>query len=196
MENPISPINITSAALITQFCIVIVIFLAIWTLRWGEAYLFSFIKRYDPLELFFYLLFFTLITMGVINFSDGYSDTWKPFFTGVRFTGIPWSLAFSIVFILDALLISILVAKTGGSISSCFVPLYFVIPALAIFLREPLGRIFLYGAFVTVGFSYNLFFGKGERAEIELKKRKPAYWIVAILSMVLTSFIGYITRPK
>lgn len=196
MGKGITPINITSAAMITQFCIVTIIFLAILILRWGEGYMFFYRERIDPAKFLVILLTFTLITMGIINFSDGYSATWTPLFSGLAFRGISWSKAISLVFICDIILISILVSKTGGSVVSCFSPLYFIIPALAIFLREPLSRILLYVFLLTLSFSLNLFFQREKGAEIGQEKRKTAYWAVAIQSLILTTFIGYITKAQ
>jgi hypothetical protein len=114
-----------------------------------------------------------LVTIGLLVFSDEYSGTWRPLFGEALNAGVPWSAALLLVFLLDIGWVSILVVATGGSVISPFGSLFFLVPPLAIFLRESLGRIVLYLALVTVSFTIN-FASRDERSRIRGGPRRHA----------------------
>ncbi len=62
-----------------------------------------------------------------------------------------------LMFILNIICVTILVFLTGGGSESVFSPIYFIVPALAIFLREPLGRVITYLIAVSLAFTITLF---------------------------------------
>jgi hypothetical protein len=126
-------------------------------------------------------------------FSDEFSIVWKPLFGGTTLPVIQWSNALFIMFTMNIICVTIIVSRTGGSRYSSFSPIYFILPALAIFLREPIGRIVLYTLFVSILFTWNVvrYFESDEVGRDSL-----AYWFVAIACLILATFIGYITRPQ
>lgn len=195
MKEFVSPINITAAALITQFSIIIIMFLGATILRGGEKYLPFY--RDVPRSSFFgwLILSFAIVTIGSLIFSDEFSSIWKPLFGTIAFPTVRWSFALLITFTLNIICISFLVRGTGGSLVSPFSPIYFILPALAIFLREGLGRIIFYLILVSIMFSFNLIFRESLREEVGGTSRPLAYWFVSISCFILATFIGYVTRP-
>lgn len=195
MKEAVSPINITAAALITQFSIIIIMFVGATILRGGEKYLPFY--RDVPRSSFFgwLILTFALVTIGGLIFSDEFSSFWKPLFGTIAFPTIQWSVALLIMFTLNIICVSILVRGTGGSFVSPFSPIYFILPALAIFLREGMGRIIIYLMLVSIMFTLNLKYRDRLAEEVGGKSRSFAYWLVSILCFILATFIGYVTRP-
>ena len=195
MSGAVSAVNITSAALITQFFLAIIAFIAIFILRSGEPNGSAFRDEPDSSFLYFVTLGFALASIGCLIFSDEYAITWRPLFQDVPFRGIGWTLALKLVFILDIVWVTIVVAGTGGSSNSPFAPIYFMIPVFAIFLREPIRWLVIYLILITLTFSLNL--ASIPRGLDRGGNRRPhAYWFVSIASLVLATFIGFVTRPR
>lgn len=140
-----------------------------------------------------------LSTTIFLVFTAELSNLWKPLFPGTSFQGIPLATALALTFIVDAVLVMFLVAATGGSYSSPFTPVYFLLPVLAIFLREPAGKVLFYTMLVSVLFSINMAAGAhviGPGGEYGTKRRQLAYWFVSIASFFLATWIGLITAPR
>lgn len=196
MKEAVSPINITAAALITQFSIIIIMFIGTTILRGGEKSIPFY--RYVPTSSFFswLILSFALITIGSLIFCDEFSSIWRPLFDTTAFPTIRWSYSLLIMFTLNIICVSILVKGTGGSLISPFSHIYFTLPALAIFLREGFGRIIFYLVLVSVMFTYNLVYRDDLREEVGGQSRSFAYWFISISCFILATFIGYVTRPQ
>ena len=189
----VTPVNITAAAMIMQFSISIIVAMAAAMLRWYEQYdSFNYFKP-GRLASIWVIIGFSLSTMGLLLFSDQLSSVWRPLFGGAGFNGLPWSLALATVFVADAVWIAIMVARSGGSMDSAFSPVWYILPPMALFLREPGGRLILYLVVITILFSYNLYAPLNPSRQ---GRHKIAYWTVSIACLVLTTFIGYITRPR
>ncbi|MEK7397732.1 MAG: hypothetical protein AAB116_12445 [Candidatus Poribacteria bacterium] len=188
MDSSIAPLNITAAVLITQFSIVVIISIGAAILKSGD--------RYSPISGFSWvILFFALPTIGLLAFSDQLSDMWLPLFGNISFSGISWSIALLVMFIADTLLVTYMVYNTGGSEKSPFNAVLFMLPALAIFLRESGLRIVVYLVLVGISFSFNLYIYAFDSEWVD-ERRKPANLFVSLLTFVLITFIGYVTRPK
>jgi hypothetical protein len=97
MNTQITPVNITAAALITQFSIIIILYIGLIILRKDDEPKSIFLKKPDS-SFFLILLGFALITIGCLVFSDEFSNVWKPLFREITFGGINWSTALIIVF--------------------------------------------------------------------------------------------------
>lgn len=196
----VAPLNITAAALITQFGLVIIATAGVAILRANEPPPAVYRSPRTSANLYTINFLIFVLTSGLLVFSDEFAATWRPLFSDAAFYGLSWSFALVATFIVNVIWVTILVSMTGGSTTSPFSPIYFILPALAIFLREPLQRIITCFILVTVGFSINLvpFNSTDRSAEAEEKPRATiiAYWFVSITCLVLSTFIGYITRPK
>jgi hypothetical protein len=102
--------------------------------------------------------------------------------------------------------VTILVFLTGGGSESVFSPIYFIVPALAIFLREPLGRVITYLIVVSLAFTITLLRVDITESRIAPSLRinrlddskgyadKIALWFVSISCFTFATYIGYITR--
>ena len=138
--------------------------------------------------------------MGTLVFSDEFSSFWKPLFGSSGFYIMGWSTALLLVLSFDIVYTCVIVGQTGGSAASAFTPLYFILPPLAIFLRETPRRILFYTVLVAVLFSVNLVitFKEQEISEDHEDRRAPtlAYWFVSIASFSLATLVGYVTRPR
>ena len=192
MHEAITPANITGAAFITQLSLVVIMFICAGALSWGNKYAPG--EYFSATFIMINIITLMLITFGCLAFSDEFSPIWKPLFGGVMMPLFKWSTALFIMFTLDIICVFIMVAVTGGSQMSGFSPIYFILPALAIFLRESLGRIILYVILISILFSFNLI--KSRRVDnVGGRMGRPAYWFVSIACFGLATFIGYITRP-
>ena len=149
-------VNIGGGALISQIAIVAILFIGSlilrpaadrWRLGSGHPYHgFAWI-----------ILGFALVTLIPLIFSEMVSDSWRPLLGIGQSVGFSRAGAMTTMFVGNAICVTMLVAKTGGSSESPFQAIYFLLPTLAIFLREPLGRILLYLVLVSVSFTFFMF---------------------------------------
>jgi len=139
------------------------------------------------------LLTFALVTMGLLIFSDQFWAFWRPLSADVRIIAVTWSTALLWVFVSDIVCSAVLVYLTGGSYGSPFTPVYFILPAMAFFLRESPRRIVFYVFGIAIVFSLGLNYKEGGR-----NRNSPpegAYWFVSVSCLFLSALIGYLTRP-
>jgi uncharacterized membrane protein YhdT len=196
MNSSIAPLNITAAALITQFSIVVIISIGARILKHGGWHVPFYYKSPDPGGFSWTILFFALPSIGLLVFSDQLSEVWLPLFGDISFSGVPWSIALLVMFIADILLVAYMVYNTGGSDNSPFNAVFFMLPALAIFLRESGIRIVVYLVLVGIGFSFNLYKCAIESKSVGSERRRYAHLVVSLLTFMLVTLIGYATRPK
>lgn len=196
MTQAVSPVNITAAALITQFALVIIVFVTTVIMRWGEPRESVFRDSPNSTRLHVVTLGFGVLTIGCLLFSDEFANIWKPLFTEMPFGGLGWSFALQTTFLLNIVWVTVLAAMTGGGTTSPFSPIYFIVPALAIFLRESPGRIVLDVVLVSVGFSWNLLTGGVRGGDRGGTNRTLAYGFVSVACLVLSTLIGFVTRPR
>lgn len=200
MTDGVGPANITAAAMATQFCILVIVFVGTLLVRSTEPRLSVYVGTKGVKDHLWFQLIFALITMGTLVFSDEFSSFWKPLFGSSGFYIMGWSTALLLVLSFDIVYTCVIVGQTGGSAASPFTPLYFILPPLAIFLRETPRRILFYTVLVAVLFSVNLVitFKEQEISEDLEDRRAPtlAYWFVSIASFSLATLVGYVTRPR
>jgi hypothetical protein len=197
MGELISPINITGAAIITQIFLIIIMATCGILLAWGDKYTPTG-PSYGPDSNIFILaiLILALTTLGALVFSDAFWEIWKPLFGGTIPPVLQWSSSIRIMFTLDVIGVAFLVIRTGGGKVSAFSPIYFTLPALAIFLREPVGRILYYLTITSIAFTLTMSLTSEWTEHVGGKTRTFAYWFVSISCFLLATFIGIITRPK
>ena len=198
MDPTIAPINITSAALTAQVFLLIIMFIGAAILHVGSDAPFHKLARPQSGSgtLSWVILLFALLTVVPLIFSSDFSTTWRPLFGGAYVPVLASSKAMFLMFTFDIICVAILVGLTDGCRHSAFTAIYFVLPALAIFLREPFSRVLLYTAGVTLLFMFQLsWFPDSHRGSYGGMKR-TAYGIVSVLCVLLTTVIGYVTRPR
>jgi hypothetical protein len=136
------------------------------------------------------------MSLGVLLLSDELANLWKPAFNQPLFTGVPFSSALAAAFALNIACISLLVARTRGSRLSEFSPAFFLLPPLAIFLREPLFRVVAYTAAIVVAFTITLPAPREDHRPAYAAETPLAFWWVSVSCMAVAVFIGFATRPR
>ncbi len=132
MTDVIKPVNIAGAAIITQISLITIMFIGALILRFRSIHYGR--QRFSSLG--WIILSFSLITLFSMVYSDEFSTLWGPLFVTAKPTLLKWSTAIMLTFILNIICVTILVLLTGGGSESVFSPIYFIIPALAIFLSK------------------------------------------------------------
>ena len=188
--------NITGAAIFAQFSIVIIMAIGASVLRRGEKDKPFYYGKPRFSALGWKILFFCLLTIGVLLMSDEFSKLWRPVFRDPVFPSIPWRVAILVMFIFDILCVTILVWNTGGSRDSAFSPLFFLLPTLAILLREPLIQLILYMVVTIISFTVLLVWAEPIGSSRDIPKHITAYWIVSITCFILTITVGYLTGQQ
>jgi hypothetical protein len=157
------------------------------------------------------LVFWLLLTIVVIVMGEDLYAQWSPVLGDVELPSIPREAAFVAVFILDIIFVTILILRTGGAKASPFTSILFLLPTLAIFLREPAGRFLAYS--IGVGLIYVSMLKVSYSATGRLGNHPPSARIPAdgqadevthdwatrwtnIACLALATLIGYITQPK
>ncbi len=189
MQETLTTVNIAGAALITQISLLAIMALGAMIIHFMEITS-QCNPRYSGLG--WIILVSSLLSLFFLVYSVEFSTLWKPVFRSTEPTLLRWSTSILLMFLINIACATILVRATGGSRDSPFTPIYFILPALSIFLREGLGRILLYLILVSVVFSINMFVTDYERIG---GSKKISLWFVSISCFVLATYIGYITRP-
>ncbi|GMV05859.1 MAG: hypothetical protein AMXMBFR53_21360 [Gemmatimonadota bacterium] len=197
------PVNLIAAALITQVSLILIVAVGSYSLHLYDLnQTVSPAYRWSGLSWRIFAMAF--LTLALLMTSDEFGGLWGPIFNVAPERLIPWSTAILLAFLLDILLVSYLVWISGGAKGSPFSPLFFILPALALFLREPAGHVIGYFSLICVGFSLNMrvtetlgIATQARAVEARTVSGLPnfAYWWVAISSFSLATLVGYITRP-
>lgn len=147
------------------------------------------------------ILGLTLLSVIALLFSNAFAATWTPTFEldASRVVVLAWPTSLLMIFSLDLVALVILVGISGGSRESPFTPMYFIIPPLAIFLRDSMGHVLFYLVSSLALFSLN-FHTLTARRPIDWDwrdegSRSVAYWLVSVLCVVLATLVGFLTRP-
>jgi hypothetical protein len=198
----IQPINIVAAALVTQILIIITWSVGTWLLG-GKSYrrLIRLNIKDDPLKIHVMrfstiIILATILTLAILVSSDEFVSAWKPLLGNLTFsTGLDSHRAISIVFFIDIFVVAYFVWKTEGTRKSPFSPLFFFLPTLAIFLRQPLFQVFMYMSLVFVFFTVLMFCRRLSDSQELDESIAWSFWAVSLLCFVVTSFLAVITRP-
>ncbi len=192
-----SPTTLTTAFLITQFFLLLIVYCGILALRSGENSFSPFSNNPRPAtrNLPSLVLGFALITLACLAFSQDFILLSKPAFGDVEFPALPRDDAFLVVFVLDIVGAGLLMGITGGSKDSPFSSVLFALPALAIFLRETPARFFIYTALAVILFLLFPRPNTAGNAVLENPKHILAFQLVTLGCLALSSLVGYATRP-
>lgn len=199
--------NLAAAAITTQIAIIVILVIGaflIWRAEQRIPY-YKKAKGTDATAFGWVLLLLLLFTLVPLVFSQGFASTWSPVFGGLHVPTFPTSTAVKAMFILDIIGLSVIMYYTGGSRESAFSPLLFVIPALALFLRQSFTAVLVYTGILFVCFwcllynsrmppSFNV--NDAEQREAVLAADKRAYWLITLLTMGLTTLVAFIADPR
>lgn len=147
------------------------------------------------------IIFGMCLTLAALSFTDEFHQIWSPILNDVHLPTWSRETVTKLVFIVNYLVVVLLIIYTGGAQRSPFTPVLFLLPTLAIFLRQPPKFIVFYGLVSAV---YYLFATIDRPFQHEYRVRgsigdrdsKNAQRFVAIACLALTLSIGYITRPQ
>jgi hypothetical protein len=202
MGHGLRPLNITAAALLTQLLLLVGIFFGAAILKRGDVS-----HKYRPLRVVEPLFtplsplpwlvgVLALVTLVPLSLSDDFTPLVEPMLGGLALPSIAAGTSRLVMFLTDILIIGLVVFLTGGSRQSPFTAIFFILPALAIFLREPSSHLVLYLLLVSTWFTVGM--GR-ERLSDEIVAERAlvvSYWFVAIYCLALTTFVAYVTRPQ
>jgi len=197
VDSRMSPGTLTAAFLITQFVLLLIVYLGIVALRYGENTLSRFSDNPRPAtrNLPSLVLGFALITLACLAFSQDFVQLSKPVFGDITFPALARDDAFLIVFLLDVVGAGLLMGITGGSKDSPFSAVLFALPALSIFLREDPSRFLFYTGLAVILFL--LFRGSRAvgKAVLENPRLQLSFQVVTLGCLALSTLVGYATRP-
>ncbi len=190
----ITPITIASGTLISQVFLLIIVALGATLLNGPGGSYFSRIPISMP-SLPAVILAMALLSLGALLFSSGLTGTWSPLLGTMAPPGIPDGWALLWVILIDVGGLSFLVAGTGGSQQSPFQATYFLLPTLAIFLRQSTPRVLFTAALVAVSFSLCMRVLPDDHPRQSVARtNRLSYWFVSLASMALGLYIGLATR--
>ncbi len=154
------------------------------------------------------LVVWLLLALVVILMGEDLLSQWGPLLGKLSPPPIPRDFAFMAVFILDIIFVTVLILRTGGTKLSPFTSVMFLLPSLAIFLREPVGRFLFYSLAVGVVYvvllrstlkSQTTDFDRSgydapSRSDEQVDDRATIWTNITCLA--LATLIGYITQPE
>lgn len=194
----IQPDSILAAALVMQFMLLAII--AIGSVlckrlyeQWEPSY-----RKVGRSVYGSFILFVALITIGALVFSSSFSKDWAPVVGDI----VPFSYSsahgIELVFVVDSIAILVLTLSTGGSMRSPFTPLFFLIPTLALLLRQSPTAVIWYTAIVSVFFGFATFYGYIHVQQNRLNYDEEgaaarAFAFVSIAAFWLAVYIGITT---
>ena len=201
MIQSIRPATIASASIVIQICLLIIAYGALGLLSMSKSFGVQARSSYSTLVVWL-LMALVLLVMG----EDLYA-TWGSILGQVTLPTVPRNYTFLAVFVLDIVFLTILVLRTGGTRNSPFTSVLFLLPALAIFLREPAWRFLSYAVVVGMIYAmllrtriqqyderlYRASFEDSEKRDL-LYADRAAVW-TNLTCLALATLIGYITRP-
>lgn len=196
-----APSTLASASIVIQTCLLFIAFVTLWLLS----------KSYSARELatesYSTLVGWLLLALVVILMGEDFYSAWGPILGSVVLPTIPRDYAFFAVFALDIVFIAILIFRTGGTKRSPFTSVLFLLPSLAIFLREPVARFLTYS--LVVGCVYVVLLRRAAQASQadfdrskydapaksdEIIDDRATVW-TNVTALALATLIGYITQP-
>lgn len=188
-----SPATIITGSLLAQVLLGVLMFVAASIMQAHQPKTAMF--RDEPIhgEYSWLILILLLVSVAVLVFTSSLSSFWVDLFRNTSFAGIPDKTATLIVFLIDIIITTLLVANTGGSVDSPFQPIFFLIPTLALLLFESSLRVVIYAALVGVSFTF-LLVQADALHEAQRRGAKKAYGFVSLGSLALAVLIGLLTR--
>lgn len=191
MDQVLKPVNIAGSLLVVQVFLLVIITL-------GLIFNSSYGRRDKTNESLYLIVFFAILSMAFVSLTADYYPVWSPILGDITLPTIERRNAFTFVFAMDLSVLYFLILNTGGSNYSPFTSMLFLIPTLAIFLREP-PIIFISYSFVAYGIFLRTFSTNDNSRILSYGNYKPvsdlSHKFVNGSCLALGIIIGYITRP-
>jgi len=137
------------------------------------------------------IVYTLLVTLAFLIATRSFYVVWSPILGDVSLPTFSDSGGLMICFWVDLLAITLLMMLTGGAKESPFTSVLFLVPALAIFLRQPPSHFFMYAVYASAIYCWSLMRGVTGRKS----RDHTAHGWVNLLCLGLTMLTGYITRP-
>lgn len=194
MAQTVPPSSLVEGALVMQVCLSLIVGAGASWVSSSERWAYHFQRNLPSPARFPWIAFlFALVPIGILVFSDAFAGVGRPLFGALSLSLIRWQTALLMDFLIDILCVWLLIRQSGGSYRSPFTPVYFILPALAFFLRESGQHVALYVALIAIFFTLGLREEAGERRSAD--RPVAAYWVVSVACLLLSGFIGYLARP-
>ena len=142
-----------------------------------------------------FLLTWLLVTGGLLFVSTGLLHLWGPSL-GIASAGLPNDRSTVSVFILDIVFASFLAKRTGGSLSSPFQPFIFLVPTVAIFLRQPTSSVIAYALASAAAFVFLARAGDDSLDSTDEPQRRRASIAFGLMAFTLAVGLGLIALPR
>lgn len=198
MLNKLRPDSILAAALVMQFLLFAIIATGSAMCnrlyeQWTPSY-----RRAGRAVYGSFILFVGLFTIGALVFSATFSKDWAPIVGNIVPLSYSSPHAIAFVFVVDTITVMVLTVSTGGAFRSPFTALFFLIPTLALLLRQSPHAVIWYTALVTVCFiaaaAHGHFHTHGERLSYEDERAAVmAFAFVSIAAFWLAVYVGITT---
>jgi hypothetical protein len=201
MDKSVQPATLAAASIVIQLCLLFIAFVTLWLLSRGYT------LREAARDSYSSLVAWLLLALVMISLGEDQYATWGPLLGKLQVPSVPRDYSFLAVFVLDIIFTAVLILRTGGAKRSPFTSVLLLLPSLAIFLREPVGRFLFYSA--VVGVLYVVLLRREirkqsadyERSSFEIPAKEDeavddgaTVW-ANITCLALATLIGYITQP-
>lgn len=201
MSQTVQPSTLAGASIVIQIFLLLISYVALILLSKSYA------GREVTRRSYSTLVAWILITLVLLLMGEDLYATWEAILGSISLPTVPRNYSYLAVFFIDIIFVTILILRTGGTKNSPFTSILFLLPTLAIFLREPTGRFLSYA--ITVGIVYAALLRKRlyvpiadfDRSEYDGPSKSDQAiedWATIwtnISCLVLATLVGYITRP-
>lgn len=200
----VEPVGLLGATLLVQLCVMVLIGITNRVLPQGGRLLLR--SHCDQA-----VLAMALVTVTCVVASDEMFRLTAPMFGDLAASrGLSRNTTFVILFVTDLLLTFRLIYVTGGSKSSPFTALLFLLPTVAIFLREPPVRFLTYAILAAALYCFGLLVDRAYTKKVDILRGEigggppdfsivrtdtPAHAIVSLGCLAIGIMTGYVTRP-
>lgn len=189
----LKPVSVIGAAILMQISLLAIIFFGT-VLRTSSKYG---MKKISSGAIYATGLMLAIFTIPILVLSENLYAMWAGIMGDLQLPTITHSVAMMLVFIFNIATTILLVSLTGGTSRSQYTSILFLIPTLAIFLRETPIKFLTY-TLVVAGYyllSYSARRAISLSVAEEFKGDSAAHAAVNIGCLVLATITGYITRP-
>ncbi len=189
-ETAVNTVNLTAAALVTQLLLLVILAIGIGMFPRDRFWDYP-----EEINLWPWFGVLSLLTLGPLILCEDMTNLSKAIFGQANLGIFAHGFAKLLMFLGNVLLLTVLIAKTGGARFSPFAAAMLVLPTLAIVLRESYGRVILYVVLVSLSlFVTSPFSPRGKSADPEATWASMMF--VTIFCMLLSAFVSYVTAPR
>lgn len=188
-------LNLTVALGVTQLFLLVIVACGLGILRVGETALMLRTPLNHTLSLLHQLLWFALLTLGLLFLSEDIFAKANPVFGSPAVQGLTTKKVFDIVFAADLVCGAWLIRETGGPRYSPFAGVLFLLPTIAIFLREPPSRFIFYA--LVAGLLFMVAFIPSRRWDHYRENEMGSFALMVVTCGCLgvATLLGWATRP-